>query len=61
MTIQVNTARCPQNHRCPAIRYCPVNAITQQGNAAPVIDQDLCISCEKCVAVCPTGAMYQAP
>jgi len=39
---------------------CPVDAITQRGVAAPEIDADKCIECEKCVMVCPTGALEMA-
>jgi len=58
MKIDVEASRCPQNHRCPAMRICPVDAISQDGFAAPVIDQDKCISCGKCARVCPYGAFH---
>ncbi|MEI6132898.1 MAG: 4Fe-4S binding protein [Bacillota bacterium] len=58
MQIIVNKASCPQNHRCPAINVCPADAITQEGNGLPVIDQEKCIQCEKCVMYCPMGAIY---
>jgi len=57
MPIQVIEKRCPQNHRCPAIKVCPVNAIEQQGNSAPTIKKDLCIDCGKCIRFCPMGAL----
>lgn len=59
MDIIVETRRCPQNHACPAIRVCPAMAIKQNGYEAPVIDQEKCIKCKKCVMVCPMGAMRQ--
>ncbi len=57
MVLQVSKSRCPQNHRCPAIRVCPVEAITQKGYAAPVVDMDKCIKCGKCVKFCPMRAL----
>ena len=53
----VNKASCPQNHRCPALRVCPVGALTQNGFAAPKIDLDKCIKCGKCTKVCPMRAL----
>ena len=57
MAITVVTQRCPQNHPCPAVRVCPVNALKQQGNAAPEVAQDICTDCGKCVRSCPMGAL----
>ena len=57
--MKVNPKRCPQNHRCPAIRVCPVNAISQEGNGLPVIDNEKCIDCGKCVSFCPMGAFME--
>lgn len=59
MKVIVDERRCPQNHRCPAIRVCPVDAITQDGYNAPKIDEDKCIKCGKCVRYCPTGAIQE--
>lgn len=53
MKIVVKKHRCPQNHSCPAVNACPVGAIVQKGYAAPVIDQEKCIKCKKCIYVCP--------
>lgn len=55
--ITVNTKRCPQNHRCPSIRECPVGALTQVGFSAPSADMDKCIRCGKCVTFCPMKAI----
>lgn len=55
--MKVDSKRCPQNHRCPAIRQCPVDAITQQDNRLPVIDRDKCIHCMSCVLYCPMNAI----
>ena len=43
---------------CQACRVsCPTNAITMQknekGNIYPVVDEQLCISCNKCARICP--------
>ncbi|MDD3921407.1 MAG: 4Fe-4S binding protein [Eubacteriales bacterium] len=58
MKLTINPNRCPQNHRCPAIRVCPQKAITQRGFfSLPVVDQEKCIACGKCVHYCPMGAI----
>lgn len=57
MEIIVDKNRCPQNHKCPAVRVCPVGAITQNGFGLPAIDQDKCIKCKKCVMFCPMRAL----
>ena len=57
MSIKVVEYYCPQNHRCPAAMICPVDAMTQAGQSAPVVDNDKCIDCGKCVRYCPTGAL----
>jgi ferredoxin len=56
MAISLESKRCPQNHPCPALRVCPVNALTQNGYEAPKIDAAKCIECKKCIKVCPMGA-----
>jgi len=55
--LKVIKNRCPQNHKCPSIRVCPVNALKQNGNSAPTVDYNLCIECGKCVRFCPMGAL----
>ena len=57
MQITVNKNRCPQNHPCPAVRVCPAGAIKQTGFDLPVIDQEKCIQCRKCIMYCPMGAI----
>jgi len=57
MAVIVNERRCPQNHRCPAVRVCPVQALEQKGYAAPAVDAEKCIDCGRCVRACPTGAL----
>lgn len=48
---------CPQNHPCPAVKVCPVGALSQNGFDAPTIDQDKCIRCGKCSDFCPKKAL----
>jgi ferredoxin len=55
--LRVSKSRCPQNHPCPSIRVCPTGALSQKGYAAPVVDDDKCISCGKCVRFCPMRAI----
>ena len=57
MSIQVVFEKCPQNHRCPAVKVCPVQALSQQGFDAPVVDAVRCIDCAKCAERCPKGAL----
>ena len=49
--------RCPQNHKCPAVKVCPVGALSQKDFFAPVIDYDKCIECGKCSNFCPKRAL----
>ena len=49
--------KCPQNHKCPSVRVCPVGALMQEGNDAPIVNQDKCIKCSKCVVFCPKKAL----
>ncbi|MEN6562023.1 MAG: 4Fe-4S binding protein [Christensenella sp.] len=55
--IRVNRHRCPENHPCPSVRVCPVQALSQIGYSAPTADMDKCIKCGKCVRYCPMGAI----
>jgi ferredoxin len=48
--------RCPQDHPCPCVQLCPIEAVSQKGYAAPQIDKDRCIECGACIGYCP----YQA-
>jgi Na+-translocating ferredoxin:NAD+ oxidoreductase subunit B len=43
------------------IKVCPVDAIEKTGTGLVRVDPDLCISCEKCVEICPTGVMQMVP
>ena len=57
MQLVVNQRRCPQNHPCPSVRVCPVEALLQRSFDAPKVDQSKCIECGKCVQFCPMGAL----
>jgi ferredoxin len=57
MAIQVTESLCPQNHRCPALRACPVDALEQKGYSTPTVNAAACIDCAKCTRICPTGAL----
>ncbi len=57
MNIIVDKSKCPQNHPCPAVKVCPVNAIDQNAFNAPTIDADKCIKCRKYVMFCPMEAI----
>jgi ferredoxin len=56
-TLVVLNDRCPQNHPCPSVRVCPTGALSQSGFSAPVVDQEKCVSCGKCVRFCPRRAL----
>lgn len=53
--VYVNKEKCPQDHSCPALKYCPAGAIIQQEYNAPKVLEDKCIECGKCIKVCPKG------
>jgi len=55
LVVKIN--RCPQNHPCPSVRVCPVNALHQNGFDAPTVDLTECIRCGKCVNFCPKRAL----
>ena len=58
--ITIDKNKCPQNHRCPSINVCPVGAISQNGFELPVINQELCVECGKCINFCPKRAIQKA-
>lgn len=49
--------KCPQDHPCPSIKVCPVQALSQVGFNAPNIDYNKCITCGKCSRFCPKKAL----
>lgn len=56
-TLTIKQENCPQNHPCPAVKICPVGALTQTGFNAPQIDYGKCIACGKCSGFCPKKAL----
>ncbi len=55
--LNIKKDNCPQNHPCPAVKVCPVNALSQTNHNAPVVDRDKCIRCGKCSQFCPKKAL----
>jgi ferredoxin len=49
--------RCPQDHTCPCVALCPVNALNQNRFEAPTIDKNKCIDCRVCEDYCPYQAL----
>ncbi len=60
MAVKIVAAYCPQNHRCPSVRVCPVGALSQNGVGAPVVDESKCTNCGRCLFSCPMGAIQEA-
>jgi len=49
---------CQQCQSAPCLAICPVKAISREEELNRVkVDEDICIGCRMCVAVCPFGAM----
>ena len=48
--LNVIVERCPQNHKCPSIKVCPVGAI--DCNDSRNVNLEKCIHCYACVKVC---------
>lgn len=55
--LKIHIEKCPQNHKCPAIKVCPVGALKQEDYKAPYIDYNKCIKCGKCANFCPQKAL----
>ena len=55
--LRIITEKCPQNHKCPAIKVCSVGALTQKDFEAPTINYEKCIRCGKCSNFCPKQAL----
>ena len=49
--------KCPQNHKCPAVKVCTVGSLSQEKFEAPKIDYEKCIRCGKCSNFCPKQAL----
>lgn len=39
------------------IEHCPVGAIMQQGYGLPIIDEQKCFECGKCINICGMNAV----
>ena len=55
--LKIIVENCPQNHKCPAVKVCPVGALMQKDFEAPVINDEKCIKCGKCAKLCPKKAL----
>lgn len=55
--LKVIEENCPKNHACPAVKVCPVGALTQKDFEAPKVDYSKCIKCGKCSNFCPKKAL----
>ena len=55
--LEIIIENCPQNHKCPAVKICPVGALSQNKFEAPVVDLNKCIRCGKCSKFCPKQAL----
>lgn len=51
--LKIIIENCNQNHKCPAVRVCPVKALSQKDFEAPKVDHTKCIRCGKCIKKCP--------
>lgn len=55
--LKIILENCPKKHKCPAVKVCPVGALSQKDFEAPKIDYDKCIRCGKCSNFCPKKAL----
>ena len=55
--LKIIKEKCPQYHKCPAVKVCPVGALSQEEFNAPTINYDKCIACGKCSNFCPKKAL----
>ena len=58
MAMIIDAVKCPQNHVCPLIKICPLEAISQNGIGLPEIDSDVCVECGECAVHCGMQAIY---
>ena len=55
MSVKIESRRCPANHRCPSVSICPTGALIQKGYEAPLVNDEMCTNCGKCIRFCPYG------
>ena len=55
MRPKADPEKCTRCGLC--VEQCPVSALDQDGNEAPVVDPEVCIACFCCQEVCPEQAM----
>ena len=55
--LEIIVDKCPQNHKCPAVKICPAEALLQKNFEAPTIAYNKCIACGKCSNFCPKKAL----
>jgi len=49
---------CTQCDPAPCLKSCPIDAISRdEATGALLVDNDKCIGCQKCIKVCPNGAV----
>ncbi|MEN2974341.1 MAG: 4Fe-4S binding protein [Candidatus Caldarchaeales archaeon] len=53
--VSVDKGKCTGDSECVTI--CPVSVFELQNGKAEPVNQNLCIGCRSCEAVCPTGAI----
>jgi Fe-S-cluster-containing hydrogenase component 2 len=56
MVIIVNKKLCLKDHECPAVKICPMEALSQSNFKAPKVDPEKCTECGKCIDFCENGA-----
>jgi len=53
---------CAQCDNYPCVESCPVNALSVDARTgAVIVDQEICISCGKCINACPGTVPYLHP